>query len=97
MRLPGRGVQGVELHTTRDGDPKIVQECSLPLTGRAVVDRIIADLAVIDVTDDGLVLRELAPGVTFEQVRRATVPLLTPAHRVGLSDPGQVMEARAGA
>ena len=81
-------------HTTRDGDPKIVQECSLPLTGRAVVDRIITDLAV---TDDGLVLRELVPGVTFDQVRRATEPPLTPGYRTGEADPGQVMGARAGA
>ena len=59
-------------HVAKDGSHKIVQECSLPLTGKAVVQRIITDLAVIDVTDDGLVLRELAPGVTEEQVRAAT-------------------------
>jgi 3-oxoacid CoA-transferase subunit B len=59
-------------HVARDGSHKIVQECSLPLTGKKVVQRIITDLAVIDVTDDGLVLRELAPDVTEEQVRQAT-------------------------
>ena len=59
-------------HVAKDGSHKIVQECSLPLTGRKVVQRIITDLAVMDVTDAGLVLRELAPDVTQEQVREAT-------------------------
>ncbi|MDJ0335293.1 CoA transferase subunit B [Salinibacterium sp. G-O1] len=64
-------------HVAKDGSPKIVHECSLPLTGRRVVHRIITDLAVIDVTDGGLVLRELAPGVDEATVRAATEPELT--------------------
>jgi 3-oxoacid CoA-transferase subunit B len=59
-------------HVARDGTPKIVDECTLPYTGRGVVQRIITDLAVVDVTAEGLVLRELAPGVSEQDVRSAT-------------------------
>jgi 3-oxoacid CoA-transferase subunit B len=59
-------------HTTREGEPKILRACTLPLTGVGVVDLIITDLAVIDVTPAGLRLREIARGTTVEAVRAAT-------------------------
>ncbi|HUC42358.1 MAG TPA: CoA transferase subunit B, partial [Candidatus Micrarchaeaceae archaeon] len=59
-------------HTTKDGEAKIVRECSLPLTGVGVVKQMVTELAVIDVTPEGLVLRETAPGVTPAQVQKAT-------------------------
>ncbi len=62
-------------HVARDGSYKVVDGCSLPYTGLGVVQRIITDLAVLDVTDDGLVLRELAPDVTEDEVRDKTEDL----------------------
>lgn len=63
-------------HVARDGSPKLVQHCSLPLTGVRVVHRIITNLADFDVTDAGLVLRSIAPGVSLDEVRSKTGPAI---------------------
>ena len=90
--FPGRGVGniggGMDLafnarrvivateHTTKDGKPKIVKECSVPMTAPECVDLIVTDLAVIEVTGEGLLLKELAPGWTVEEVQALTEPKL---------------------
>jgi len=63
-------------HTTREGQPKILKKCTLPLTGVRVVNTIVTDLALIQVTPNGLVLEEIAPGLTADDVQRATEPTL---------------------
>jgi 3-oxoacid CoA-transferase subunit B len=63
-------------HTTKDGEFKIVRKCSLPLTGVGVVDLIVTELAVIEVTPEGLLLREVAAGLTPDDVQKATEPTL---------------------
>lgn len=68
-------------HATRDGKPKILNKCTLPLTGLEIVDHIVTELAFIDVTPQGLLLREVALGTTVEQVQSLTEPaLLLPAN-----------------
>jgi len=66
------------LHTTREGGPRIVEECTFPLTASRCVSLIITDLAVMEITPDGLVLKELAPGWTFDEVQALTGARLTP-------------------
>ena len=73
-------------HTTREGQPKILSRCTLPLTGAKVVDTIVTEMAYIRVTRGGLVLEEIAPGLTAQDVQRATEPILT------LSDKLKLME-----
>jgi 3-oxoacid CoA-transferase subunit B len=63
-------------HATKDGNPKILRKCTLPLTGAEVVDTIVTELCLIDVTDRGLILRELHDGVTLEDLQRVTEPRL---------------------
>jgi 3-oxoacid CoA-transferase subunit B len=63
-------------HAAKDGAPKILKECNLPLTGRRVVHRVITDIACIDITGDGLVRREVAPGVSAREVQERTEPTL---------------------
>jgi len=63
-------------HCTKDGAPKVLKQCSLPITGKKCVNLVVSDLAVIEVTPEGLLLREVAPGLTAEDVQKVTEPTL---------------------
>ncbi len=77
--LGARRVVVIMDHASKDGRPKLLKQCALPLTGRRCVQAVCTDLAWIDVTADGLVVRELAPGATFEAVQALTEPTLIAA------------------
>lgn len=76
LAFNARKVIGATEHTTKDGKPKIVKQCSVPLTAPKCVDLIVTDVAVIEVTSDGLLLKEVAPGWTAEEVQEITEPRL---------------------
>jgi 3-oxoacid CoA-transferase subunit B len=80
-------------HVAKDGTPKIVSECDLPLTGVGVVDRIISDRAVFDVVDGALVLRQIAPGHTVEELRTQTGAAFTVALELASGDPEAFRQA----
>ena len=73
-------------HTTRDGASKILKKCTLPLTGVQVVDTIVTEMAYIRVTKDGLLLEEVAPGLTSEDVQRATDARLIVSPKLGVME-----------
>jgi 3-oxoadipate CoA-transferase beta subunit len=72
-----KSVYVITQHCTKNDEPKLVERCTYPLTGRGVINRVYTELAVIDITPDGFVLVELCPGIDFEYVRERTgAPLL---------------------
>jgi len=81
-----RSVLVMMTHTTREGGPKLLDECTLPLTGKACIDMVITDLGVMRITGEGLVLEEIAPGVSLDDVRSATgTELLMPREPLAIA------------
>ena len=76
LALGGKRLMVMMLHTTKEGGPRIVRQCTFPLTARNCVKKIFTDVAVIDITKQGLVLREVAPGWTAEEIQALTEPKL---------------------
>src|SRR5512139_3635399 len=76
LALGGKKLMVMMLHTTKEGGPRIVRQCTFPLTARNCVNKVFTDVAVIDVTQQGLVLKEVAPGWTAEEVQAFTEPNL---------------------
>jgi 3-oxoadipate CoA-transferase beta subunit len=72
-----RNIFVITKHTTKIGEPKIVEQCKYPLTGKGVVKRIYTDLAIIDISSSGLIIKELAPGISFEYVQQRTAAKLS--------------------
>ena len=81
-----KAVYVVTSHCTREGAPKLVHECRYPLTGKAVVDRVYTDLAVIDIAQRGFAVRDLAPGITLGDVAERTAAPLVDARGGTLTD-----------
>lgn len=73
-----KSVYVITQHCTKSGEPKLVESCTYPLTGRACIDRVYTDLAVIDVTPEGFRVRELSPGITLDDVQERTAAPLLP-------------------
>jgi 3-oxoacid CoA-transferase B subunit len=82
-------------HTAKDGSPKILKNCTLPLTGAGVVDVIVSELCVLDVTEEGLVVREIAPGISHEDLQNKTEATLIFPEQIGTLNIGLSIAAQS--